>query len=206
MAVNELLASDAVRLFVARVRSHLPDFAVDGQNARVVAEICSRLDGLPLALELVAARVEGLGLSEVAVRLNDRFRLAVGRSHTAPTRQRTTSLLDGDERVLLRRLGVFVGSWTLAAAEAICAGDELAQTAVADVLERLVTKSLVVAEQVELGVRSASRNGCRATTSPWSRTRCTGSQASRTWTRSSFMFCGTLKLPWLRSRLAASTG
>jgi predicted ATPase/DNA-binding NarL/FixJ family response regulator len=157
----ELRCSDAVRLFVARVRSHLPDFTLNEQNAQVVAQICRRLDGLPLALELVAARVEALGLAEVATRLNDQFRLAVGGSSTAPTRQRTlqaalewtTGLLDGDERVLLRRLGVFIGGWTLAAAEAVCAGDGLAENDVANVLERLVTKSLVVADHMDLRIR-----------------------------------------------------
>jgi predicted ATPase/DNA-binding NarL/FixJ family response regulator len=159
--VQWLAASDAVRLFVARVQSRLPDFVLNEQNARVVAEICRRLEGLPLALELVASRVESLGLTEVALRLNDRFRLAVGGNRTAPSRQRTLraalewtcGLLDDDERVLLRRLGVFVGSWTLAAGEAVCSGDGLADKAVADVLERLVTRSLVVAEHLELSVR-----------------------------------------------------
>jgi predicted ATPase len=153
--------SDAVRLFVARVQSHLPNFTLDEQNAQVVAEICRRLDGLPLALELVAARVESLGLTEVATRLNDRFRLAVGGSRSAPARQRTlqatlewtTGLLDDDERVLLRRLGVFSGGWTLDAAESVCAVDGLPENIVADLLERLVTRSLVAAEHSQLSVR-----------------------------------------------------
>jgi non-specific serine/threonine protein kinase len=122
--IQELGASDAVQLFVTRVRVHLPDFELSERNALVVAEICRRLDGLPLALELVAARVEGLGLAEVAARLSDRFALAIGAPRTAPARQRTLQaalnwscgLLDKDERVLLRRLGVFVGGWTLEAA------------------------------------------------------------------------------------------
>jgi predicted ATPase/DNA-binding NarL/FixJ family response regulator len=159
--LEELQRSDAVRLFVARVRSHLPDFTLNAQNAQLVAGICRSLDGLPLALELIAARVESLGLTEVASRLDDRFRLAVGGSRSAPTRQRTlqaalewtTSLLDEDERVLLRRLGVFVGGWTLPAAEAVCAIDGLAENTVADVLERAVARSLVVAEHLELSVR-----------------------------------------------------
>ena len=159
--LEELRRSDAVRLFVARVRAHLTEFTLDEQNARVVAEICQRLDGLPLALELVAARVESLGLTEVASRLKDRFRLAVGGSSTAPTRQQTlqsalewtTGLLDDRERVLLRRLGVFVGSWSLAAAESVCTGDGPADNDLADVLEGLVTRSLVIAEQLNLSVR-----------------------------------------------------
>jgi non-specific serine/threonine protein kinase len=168
--LEELQRSEAVRLFVERVRSHLADFTLNPRNAPLVVETCRRLDGLPLALELVAARVESLGLAEVATRLNDRFRLAVGGSRTAPTRQRTlqaalewtTGLLDGDERLLLRRLGVFVGGWTLAAAESVCAIDGLTEDAVADVLERLVTKSLVVAEHHELSVRYRLLESVRA--------------------------------------------
>jgi predicted ATPase/DNA-binding NarL/FixJ family response regulator len=159
--LDDLQGSEAVRLFVARVRSHLPTFTLNARNADLIADICRRLDGLPLALELVAARVEGLGLVEISARLNDRFRLAVGGRRTAPARQRTLlaalewtcGLLDKAETVLLRRLGVFVGGWTLAAAEAVCAGEELAEDAVADVLERLVTKSLVVADHMDLSVR-----------------------------------------------------
>jgi predicted ATPase/DNA-binding NarL/FixJ family response regulator len=159
--IEELAASEAVRLFVARVQARLPDFALGERNAQVVAEICRRLDGLPLALELVAARVEGLGLGEVAARLNDRLALAQGSNRTAPARQRTLqaaldwscSLLAEDERVLLRRLGVFVGGWTLQAATAVCGGDGLAAGDAAEALGRLVTKSLVVAEHGELSVR-----------------------------------------------------
>jgi predicted ATPase/DNA-binding NarL/FixJ family response regulator len=160
-AVEELGASEAVRLFVARVRTRLPNFTLGGHNAPLVAEICRRLDGLPLALELVAARVEGLGLAEIAARLTDRFALAVGANRTAPARQRTLQaalewscgLLDDDERALLRRVGVFVGGWTLEAAEAVCAGHGLAAASVVDVLGRLVSKSLVVAEHDGLDVR-----------------------------------------------------
>jgi non-specific serine/threonine protein kinase len=160
-SVQELDTSEAVRLFVARVQAHLPGFALAEHNAAVVAEICRRLDGLPLALELIAPRVESLGLVEVAARLADRFALVVGPNRTAPARQRTLqaalewscSLLDEDERVLLRRLGVFVGGWTLEAAEAVCSGQAPTAASVVDVLGRLVSKSLVVAEHEELMVR-----------------------------------------------------
>ncbi|MBV9578018.1 MAG: hypothetical protein JO057_05450 [Chloroflexi bacterium] len=168
--LEELQGSEAVRLFVARVRRHLPDFTLNDQNARIVAEICRQLDGLPLALELVAARVESLGLVAVADRLSDRFRLAVGGSHAAPSRQRTLqaalewtcSLLDDAERILLRRLGVFRGGWTLPAAEAVCAGDVLSDTTVVDVLERLVVRSLVIADHGELRVRYRLLESVRA--------------------------------------------
>jgi DNA-binding CsgD family transcriptional regulator/tetratricopeptide (TPR) repeat protein len=143
---------------------------LDEQNVRVVAEICRDLDGLPLALELVAARVESLGLAEVAARLEDRFALAVGANRAAPPRQRTLqaaldwsySLLDDHERLVLRRLGVFVGGWTLAAAKSICAGDELGQEQVVEALGRLVTKSLVVADHDGLGVRYRLLESVRA--------------------------------------------
>jgi predicted ATPase/DNA-binding CsgD family transcriptional regulator len=159
--IQELGASEAVRLFVARVRAQLTDFSLGEGNAQLVAEICRRLDGLPLAMELVAARVEGLGLAEVADRLGDRFTLAVGGRRTAPARQRTLqaaldwscSLLDSEERVLLRRLGVFVGGWTLEAVRVVCGGDGLDEEAVVDVLGRLVTRSLVVAQHSGLSVR-----------------------------------------------------
>jgi non-specific serine/threonine protein kinase len=158
---DELNTSDAVGLFVARVRTHLPDFALSESNASLVAEICRRLDGLPLALELVAARVEGLGLAEVATRLSDRFGLAVSVSRSVPRRQRALraalewswGLLDENERILLRRLGVFVGGWTLNAATTVCASDGLAEDELADVLGRLVTKSLVIAQHGALSVR-----------------------------------------------------
>jgi predicted ATPase/DNA-binding CsgD family transcriptional regulator len=158
----DLANAEAVRLFVARIRAHLPDFVVDQSNALTIAEICRRLDGLPLALELVAARVESLGLAEVAARLAQRFDLASGSTRTAPTRQRTLRatlewscrLLTDEELVVLRRLAVFAGGWTLEAAEAVCAGDEAPSgQPVIDILTRLVTKSLVVADHDAMRVR-----------------------------------------------------
>ncbi len=168
--VRDLGASEAVRLFVSRVRAHLPEFALAEHNAPLVAEICRRLDGLPLALELVAAQVERLGLAEVAARLADRFALAVGTTRTAPARQRTLqaaldwswSLLDDEEHRLLRRLGVFVGGWTLAAAEDVCSGASLTADAVANVLGRLVSKSLVVADHEGVTVRYRLLESVRA--------------------------------------------
>jgi non-specific serine/threonine protein kinase len=160
-AAAQMGLTDAVRLFTTRVRAQFPDFELVDQNATIVAEICRRLDGLPLALELVAARVESLGLAEVAARLSDRFALARGARRTAPARQRTLQaalewswrLLSTEEQALLRRVSVFVGGWTLEAAEAVCRSDEPGADSVADVLGRLVSKSLVVAEQRDLAVR-----------------------------------------------------
>ncbi|HEX5504168.1 MAG TPA: BTAD domain-containing putative transcriptional regulator [Thermomicrobiales bacterium] len=124
-----LAASAAARLFADRVRWHHPDFAVDEANAVAVAAICRRLDGLPLALELAAARAAVLTPEQLAARLDDALGVLAGGSRTAPPRQRTLratldwshALLDERERALLRRLAVFAGGWTLAAAEAVCA-------------------------------------------------------------------------------------
>ena len=146
--VEAINSSEAVRLFVKRIEAHLPDFALSTANAHAVSEICRRLDGLPLALELVAARVESLGVAEISARLSNTFALAVGSSRGAPARQRTLraalewswSLLSANELMLLRRLAVFVGGWTLKAAEVVCADEVLSAEDIANTLEQLVTK------------------------------------------------------------------
>lgn len=164
---------DGVRLFLERAGAVQPNFQLTSQNAHAVAQICARLDGIPLAIELAAARVKGLSVEQIASRLDDRFRLLTGGSRTALPRQRTLQaaidwsykLLSEDERVLLRRLAVFAGGWTLEAAEFVCSdgegteGDIHAEPVlknsestvrggegILDALLRLVTKSLVVAE------------------------------------------------------------
>lgn len=157
--LEELDSNEAVRLFVKRVQAHLSGFALTTANAQAVSEICRRLDGLPLALELVAARVESLGVAEIAKRIRDRFALAVG--STGPTRQQTLRsalewschLLSSDELLLLRRLSVFMGGWTLQAAEAVCGDTALNSADIADILGQLVTKSLVVADHEGMQVR-----------------------------------------------------
>ena len=150
----ELAGYESVSLFVERAAAVAPGFTLDDGNAADVARICFRLDGLPLALELAAGRVGGLSPAAIAARLDDRFRLLrAGASH-APTRQQTleatlrwsNDLLEPDERVLFRRLGVFAGGFELGAAEAVCSGDLLGLPEVADVLGRLVEKSLVSVE------------------------------------------------------------
>src|SRR5262249_32790132 len=134
-------------------------FAIDDRNAAFVADICRRLDGIPLALELVAARVRVLSVEEIALRLREhvnataRFDLLASTARTGPARQQTLratidwshDLLDSAERQLLRRLSVFAGGWNLDAAEAVCSDDGAAQD-VLQLLERLVDKSLVLAE------------------------------------------------------------
>jgi predicted ATPase len=154
LAPEELLRYEAVRLFAERAASAAPGFAVDASTAAEVARICFRLDGLPLALELAAGRLGALGAGSIAERLDDRFSLLRAGSRFAPTRQQTLAatlewshdLLDSAERVLFRRLGVFAGGFELAAVETVCAGDGADAPAVADLLARLVEKSLVSAE------------------------------------------------------------
>jgi len=153
--IETLADYEAVRLFVERATTVLPGFRLTSDNAPAVAQVCARLDGIPLALELAAARVNVLRVEQIAARLDDRFRLLTGGSRTAVPRQQTLralidwsyDLLAEPERVLLRRLSVFAGGWTLEAAEAVCAGDGLDHDEVLDVLAQLVNKSLVVADR-----------------------------------------------------------
>jgi predicted ATPase/class 3 adenylate cyclase len=145
---------EAVRLFVDRAVAAQPAFAVTRLNAAAVARICTHLDGIPLALELAAARVRALSAEMIAERLSDRFRLLTGGSRTALPRQQTLralidwsyDLLSEHERTLLRRLAVFAGGWTLEAVEAIGAGGVIADVMVLDLLSHLVEKSLVAIE------------------------------------------------------------
>ena len=145
---------EAMRLFAERARSVDPAFALTSDNARVVAEVCQRLDGIPLAIELAAARTRILAVEQIAARLHDRFRLLTGGIPSALPRHQTLratmdwsyGLLAEIERVLLRRLSVFAGGWTLEAAEVICSGDGVESANVLDLLARLADNSLVVVE------------------------------------------------------------
>jgi predicted ATPase/class 3 adenylate cyclase len=148
-------SSDAVALFAERARGHWVALAVDGQAGQLAVSVCRRLDGMPLAIELAAARLGSMSLAELGGRLDQRFRLLTGGSRTALGRQQTLraavgwsyDLLTGAERVLLGRLSVFAGSFDLAAVEAVCGSGDLDVLDVADLLGSLVDKSLVVAEQ-----------------------------------------------------------
>ena len=152
-----LAAIPAVALFAQRGRMVRADFALSVRTAAAVAQVCTRLDGLPLALELAAARLRALSAEQLATRLSDRFGLLTDGDRAAPVRQQTLratldwsyDLLAEHERMLLRRLAVFAGGWTLAAAEAVCAGEGIAEAAVLDLLAALVDHSLVVAEEVD---------------------------------------------------------
>ena len=145
----------AARLFVERAVAVQPAFAVTDDNATAIAGICQRLDGIPLALELAAARVRALSVEQIATRLADRFRLLTGGDRTALPRQQTLralidwsyDLLSDDERVLFRRLAVFAGGFTLEAAEAVACASDLEPSAILDLLAQLVEKSLVVVDK-----------------------------------------------------------
>ncbi len=148
------LADEALALFTDRARHARPDFTLTDDNAATVGEICARLDGVPLAIELAAARVRALSLAEILDSLHDRFRLLTGGARTAVRRQQTLrasvdwshALLTEPERVLLRRLAVFLGGLDLAAAQAVAGGGEVERYQVLDQLTLLVDKSLVVAD------------------------------------------------------------
>jgi predicted ATPase/class 3 adenylate cyclase len=147
--LEKLSDVDSIRLFMERAMTAKSDFKLTKDNASFVAQICSRLDGIPLAIELAAARVKMLSPEQIASRLDDCFRLLTGGSRTALPRQQTLralidwsySLLSEQEKTLFRRLAVFVGGWTLEAAESVCGVDVL------DLLTKLVDKSLVFSEE-----------------------------------------------------------
>ena len=153
--IEQLSQYESVRLFIDRASLVSPHFEVDRENAPAIAQICYRLDGIPLAIELAAARVKVMTVEQISKRLDDRFRLLTGGARTALPRQQTLralidwsyDLLSENERLLLRRLSAFAGSWTLEAAEQICAGDGIETYDVLDLLSQLVHKSLVVANE-----------------------------------------------------------
>ncbi|MEV6603579.1 BTAD domain-containing putative transcriptional regulator [Kutzneria sp. NPDC051319] len=149
--VSPLPQPEAVRLFVDRARAVLPRFELDSSSVDAVADICRRLDGLPLAIELAAARLRSLSPSQVAARLDDRFRLLTGGSRTALARHQTLravvewswELLTEAERTLARRLSVFPGGTTLETTEQVCSGEGVPAEDVLELLSGLVDKSLV---------------------------------------------------------------
>ncbi len=154
-AIESLTRYEAVYLFVDRARSKLAAFHLTPQNARAVAEVCKKLDGIPLAIELAAARVTVLAVEQIAEKLEDPLKLLTAGGRTAPPRHRTLratlewsyDLLSEQERALFDRLSVFAGGWTLDAAEAVGAGHGVRAADVLELLSRLVDKSLVVAQE-----------------------------------------------------------
>jgi predicted ATPase/class 3 adenylate cyclase len=154
LSADAALGYGAIKLFVDRAKAIDPGFSVSDATAPVVAEICRRLDGIPLAIELAAARVKILSLATLASKLDERFRILTGGSRAALPRQQTLralfdwshELLDRDEQALFKRLAVFAGGFNLDGATAVCAGEAVAEEAVFDLLASLVDKSLVVAD------------------------------------------------------------
>ena len=156
---------DSVRLFVDRARLSQPTFELTAETGPSVLEICDRLDGVPLAIELAAARVRAMPVSKIARRLDDRFRLLKSSSRSMPSRHRTLQatldwsheLLSESEQRLFRRLAVFAGGFTLEAAEQVCADEALDELDVLDLLERLVTHSLVQLRDERYGMLESVR-------------------------------------------------
>ena len=151
---DEVTRNESARLFVERATAALPSFKVSDVNAPAVLGVCRRLEGIPLAIELAAARVRLLSVQQIEERLADRFRLLVGFGRSAPARQQTLratldwsyELLAEPERRLFERLSVFAGGWTLEAAETVCSGAGIEPSEVLDLLAGLLDKSLVFAE------------------------------------------------------------
>jgi predicted ATPase/class 3 adenylate cyclase len=160
-AIDELASSDAVRLFVDRARAGRPGFTLGPDNATAVVHLCRRLDGVPLAIELAAARARSMTPDEIAARLDQRFRLLTGGTRTAANRHQTLrgaidwsyNLLAESEKALFSRLSVCVGGFDLVAAEAIGAGGAIDAIDADDILGRLVDKSLISAQDLRNATR-----------------------------------------------------
>lgn len=171
---SALLQYDAVRLFVARAQAASPGFELTLENSGAVVDICQRLDGIALAIELAAARLKVLSVQQISERLNDRFKLLTGGGRGVPTRQQTLraalewsyDLLFEQERTLLRRLSVFAGLFTLAAVERVATGEDLDEVDALDLVSKLVDKSLV---RLEIGADGKARYRMLETTREYAR-------------------------------------
>ena len=159
--IEDLKRSPAVRLFLDRAQQHKPSFALDANQAPAVADLVARLEGIPLALELAAARVRSLTVAEINARLKDRYKILTGGARVLQERQQTLralvdwsyDLLTPSEQTLFGRLGVFVGGFDLTAAEQVCGADPLSSEDVLDILGSLVEKSLVLLDENDNGGR-----------------------------------------------------
>jgi predicted ATPase/class 3 adenylate cyclase len=155
LSLDEIVKCESVQLFIERVKTYVPSFSLTEKNASAVAQVCSRLDGIPLALELAAARVKVMSVEQMAARLGDVFNLLTSGSRTALPRQQTLraliewsyDLLSDSEKSLFRKLSAFSGGWSLEAAETVCGGER--GEAILDDLARLVDKSLVNKEEID---------------------------------------------------------
>ncbi len=152
---EELIQFESVRLFIERALLVNPGFRVNNENATALAEICSRLDGIPLALELAAARTNILSISKIYERLDDRFSLLTGGKRTALPRQQTLralidwsyDLLSEEEKILWSRLTVFSGGWTLEAAEEVCSDEMISKSLILDLQSQLTEKSVIIFDE-----------------------------------------------------------
>lgn len=156
-SIEHLTRYESIRLFVERAVTVKSDFRLTERNAPAVAEVCQRLDGIPLAIELAAARIRVLSVEQIAARLKDRFDLLTGGSRTALPRHQTLraaidwsyDLLPVQEQTLFRRLAVFAGGWTLEETQVICSGEGIEPEKILDLLTHLVDKSLLIMEEQE---------------------------------------------------------
>lgn len=153
LSIEKLMQYEAVRLFIERSKAVKPNFAITHENANSIAQICSRLEGIPLAIELAAARTKVLSASDIASRLDNRLQFLVSYQNSVPRQKTLRNLIDWshetlpqNERILFRRLSVFSGGWTLQAAEQVCSGESFEPFEVLDLLAHLVDKSLVIPE------------------------------------------------------------
>ena len=166
--LEELVQYESIRLFTERATLVQPNFTATKENASSIAQICSRLDGIPLAIELAAARIKAMSVDQITERLDDRFHLLISGSRTALPRQQTLratidwsyNLLTEEEKKLLRDLTVFSGGWTLEAAESVCSQDDSGFD-ILDLLTQLVDKSLVISYESRYRMLETTRQYAR---------------------------------------------
>ncbi len=191
LTLEALAHIESARLFVERATAVHPRFELTDANASVVAQICRQLEGIPLALELAAARTRALPIEDLARRLDERFRLLTSNNRAAPARQQTLratldwsyNLLTIPECLLLNRLAVFSGGWTLSAAEAVCSDAQLLPIDILDALAHLIDQSLIVLD------RDAARYRMLETIRQYAREKLQSSGEARLWKQRHFDFC-----------------
>jgi len=190
-ALDGLQSSEAVVLFTDRTRAVEPDFEITTQNAGAVTQICRRLDGMPLAIELAASRMRSMAVQELSSRLDDRFHLLTGGARTALPRQRTLEatitwsydLLSEEERVLFDRLSVFSGGCTTDSARRVCSGGAVSEERVLELVGLLADRSMLVADKNanERPATGCSRPSVSSGRSGWRHVVRAGPSASATW-------------------------
>ena len=161
LKLDEICENTAVRLFLDRAKAVSPDFTVTSANAFRITKLCSSLDGIPLAIELAAARVNSLSIDQITAKLDDRFRLLTGGRRTAPKRQQTLKalidwsydLLSPAEQSVFRRMGIYVGSASLESIEAVCVSEEVSANDVFEIISMIIDKSLIIAEKNDNNTR-----------------------------------------------------